>query len=260
MSGIYNFSISDIKKHLGNGLGLRSNKYAVVVPLPKEGSKKLAILSRSTSLPERQIGTVDLYHKGRRYKVRGETDLSNQFTINVIDDSKMTLRKYFDAWMKSVDDTEPDYESLLSQLAGSEWTDLLNAAGGTIQALTEVGLEIKQKGLLNYSLSEIKDTLSGNSILAAYQVDVDIYQLDGEGNPVYGYRLQNCYPTEVGAVEINDEEQNNMSQFSVILTYSDFIPLDPNASVTSQVVSTVAGDAGTGLLSSWKTFKETFNL
>lgn len=251
--GLYNFTLKDLKKELGDGLGIRSNSYAVVVPLPYAGSRKLAVLAKSTSLPERNVGTIDLYHKGRRYKVRGETDLNGSYTINLTDDANMNLRKYFDAWLKSVDDTSSieDSSNLLNDLSDGLWNDAVNTLSGTVRAVSEMASSFTS--WTDLAVGTLKDTISDNQILAPYQVEVDVYQLDRNGNPIYGYRLQNCFPTEVGAVEISDENADQLSEFSVQLCYSDFIPIDPNQSNTSKILGAVVGESATKLPSNIST-------
>lgn len=250
----FNFTISDIKKHLGNGLGIRSNKYVILVPLAGGLSKKLAILAKSTSLPERNLGTVDLYHKGRRYKVRGDTDLQNTYNISLTDDSEMKLRKAFDAWLRSVDNPETDKDATNPGLLGyNTLSDSFNALTGSINAASELISEFSQSS----ASSILKNAFIGNAALASYQKNVEVYQLTKSGVPVYGYQLQNCYPTEVGAVEISDESDNQFSEFSVTLTYSDFIPLDPSESEAAKVLSSVLGDSASDLLKSGRQFIET---
>lgn len=257
--------LSDLKKQLGDGLGIRSNKYVIMVPLPYDGSYKLAVLAKSTSLPERTIGTVDLYHMGRRYKVRGETDLSHQYTINMLDDSQMKLRRYFDAWLKSVDNTTPEFEGIIGEMFEGQWKDALNVVSGTLQGIAQVAREVRSSGATwaerakNYAISSFRDSITDNQILAPYQVDVNVYQMDNTGqNVIYGYKLQNCYPTEVGAVEIADENENQMSEFSVQLTYSDFEPIEPDKSTTDSIIENVLGDSASTVKNSWKIIKESF--
>lgn len=250
----FNFTISDIKKQLGDGLGIRSNKYVILVPLPGGLSKKLAVLAKATSLPERNIGTVDLYHKGRRYKVRGDTDLQNTYNISLTDDSEMKLRKAFDSWLRSVDNPETDRDAVNSGLNGFQsLSDAFNSITGALNGASELISEYSQSGVSGV----LKNAFINNSALAGYQKTVEVYQLTKSGVPVYGYQLQNCYPTEVGAVEISDESDNQFSEFSVVLTYSDFIPVDPNASEAAKVVTTLLGDSASDLIKSGRQFIET---
>lgn len=248
----FNFTLSDIKKQLGDGLGIRSNKYVIIIPMPGL-TKKMAVLAKSTSLPERNVGSVDLYHKGRRYKVRGDTDLQGTYNISLTDDSEMKLRKYFDLWLRMVDNPETDKEATSSGLLGNELSSALNSLTGTLNAASELASELS-----NASFGSImKNAFIGNSALATYQKSVEVYQLGKTGDLVYGYQLQNCYPTEVGAVEISDENANQFSEFNVTLTYSDFIPMDPNESAASKIINSALGDSGSDLVKAGRQFLET---
>ena len=82
------FTITDLKKHLGPGLGLRKNKYLIEIPVPGIEGRTLNILCRSAGLPERTITTQSLWHKGRKYNVRGETDYGGTYDVSILDDSK----------------------------------------------------------------------------------------------------------------------------------------------------------------------------
>ena len=248
----YNFTLSDLKKQLGDGLGIRSNKYVVIVPFPGIIGRKLAVLARSTSLPERQIGVTEIYHKGRRYKMRGETDIQSNFTINLTDDSEMKLRQYFDSWLRLVDNPDTDKEATNTGVISS-LSDLMNGITGALNAASELISEYSTTSLS----SIISNSFIDNNILASYQKNVEVYQLNKNNEPVYGYLLQNCYPTEVGAVEISDETANEFSQFSVQLTYSDFVPLLPTESEVLKVIKAVAGDEASALATSTKQLFET---
>lgn len=250
--GNFSFTLSDLKKQLGDGLGIRSNKYVVIVPFPGIIGRKLAVLARSTSLPERGIGVAEIYHKGRRYKIRGETDLQNAFTINLTDDSEMKLRQYFDTWLRLVDNPETDLEATSEGIMGG-FSDLLNSLTGAVNAASELISEYS-----NTSLSSvIKGSFFNSNTLPSYQKDVEVYQLNKNNEAIYGYLLQNCFPTEVGAVEISDEQEGEFSQFSVNLTYSDFIPLLPNESEVAKVIKAIAGDNAAALATAGNTLYET---
>ena len=81
----YGFNITELKKNLGPGLGLRKNRFLVEIPIPGIEGKTLNILCRSAGLPERNISTTQYWHKGRDYNVRGETDYVWQYEISIVD-------------------------------------------------------------------------------------------------------------------------------------------------------------------------------
>lgn len=47
----------------------------------------------------------------------------------------------------------------------------------------------------------------------------EVYQLDREGNPVKGYRLEGLYPEMTAAQELNSETQNTITEFECVLQY-----------------------------------------
>jgi len=206
------FTISDLKKELGPGLGLRKSKYLLEVPVPATNGKKLNILCRSTALPERTISTTPVFHLGRKYNVRAETAFDGSYTISIVDDSKMTIRALFDAWLSLVDQTKPK-EAGLSGKTGSGVDGLISAAS-TLSTSFEGGGE-------SFALN----AFDGGSGYPKYQTDVSLWQLGNRNQKVYGYKLQNAYPTKIGTVELDDSDENTLSEFSIDFTYSELIPL-----------------------------------
>jgi len=186
-----NSMITELKKHLGPGLGLRKNKYLVEIPAGPGNGFNMNILCQSAGLPERNISTTEIFHKGRKYQVRGETDFIGEWEISIIDDSAMTIRQAFDAWLYEVDNSKP-------------------GESGTATASGAVGGNLEGK---------------------AYQRDITIWQMKYVGSPngvkeekVYGYVLQNCYPKSLGIVTLADDDTNTLSQFSVNFAFSEFEP------------------------------------
>lgn len=237
--GTFSFSLSDIKKQLGPGLGVRSNAYLLEVAVVGAVSKKLAVLCQSTALPERNIGTADIFYKGRKYKMRGETDLSGTYTINITDDSEMKLRRMFDSWMREVDNTTPKGSNALAGLFGGAMGDLMEVANGTLKAVNE----IKSAWEFDGGVSWLKNMIMGKPLPANYQTTVNIWQLTKVKEKLYGYALTNAFPIEVGAVEVSDENENQLSMFSVTFAYSDFEPIEDKG-IIGQIVDTVIGQEG----------------
>lgn len=233
------FTLSDLKKEMGPGLGLRKNKYLIEIPVPGVSGRKINILCRSTSLPERNISTIDVYDKGRRYKVRGETDFPGVYNISILDDSEMNIRKLFDQWINLVDNTKPRDDGILGAL-GNNFTQAAEAISGVINAFNTLKSSFEMDGGLSFILNGI----DGNPGTVNYQTDVNVWQLDAKNNKIYGYQLQNAFPTTVGTVELDDGEENSLSEFSVDFTYSEFIPLE-NKTDFETVTERLLGTAGT---------------
>ena len=53
-----------------------------------------------------------------------------------------------------------------------------------------------------------------------YQVDLDVYQLDRNGSPVKHYKFVDCFPTEVSAIELNFDTNNQIEEFTTTFQYN----------------------------------------
>lgn len=227
-----NFNITELKKHLGPGLGLRKNRYMLEIPVPTVNGETINMLCQSAGLPERNISTTELWHKGRRYTVRGETDFVGEYEISIIDDDHMRIRKLFDSWMKQIDNSRPDKNS---SILGASFEEI---NPGLLDNLSDgIGLANKVKNtfenprqLLDFTIGVFNS--SAQLSTAAYQTDINIWQMDrpinGQSNDkqkIYGYKLQNAFPKSIGIVTLDDGEENTLSQFSVVFAFSEFIPL-----------------------------------
>lgn len=227
-----NFSITELKKHLGPGLGLRKNRYLIEIPVPTVTGEAINILCQSAGLPERSINTTDVWHKGRRYTVRGETDFVGDYEISIIDDDQMKIRQLFDLWIKQVDNSRLNKNA---GLMGSSFEELVPGGLDNLEGL--VGLANQTKNLfenpsqaLDFAIGQINENTQMAS--AAYQTDINIWQMDYPSTregvdkfKIYGYKLQNAFPKNIGIVTLQDNEENTLSEFSVTFAFSEFIPL-----------------------------------
>lgn len=225
------FNINELKKHLGPGLGLRKNRYMIEIPVPTVNGETINMLCQSAGLPERNISTVDLFHKGRRYTIRGEMDFIGEYEVSIIDDDQMRIRKLFDTWMKQIDNTRPDKNS---SLLGASFEDispgLLDEATAGLRLANQVKNTIENpRQAIDFTIGVMDKNAQLST--AIYQTDINIWQMDrpSSSSPdkqkIYGYKLQNAFPKSVGIVTLEDEEENTLSQFSVTFAFSEFIPL-----------------------------------
>ena len=247
-----NFTINEIKKHLGPGLGLRKNRYMIEVPVPVVSGETINVLCQSAGLPERNNVTSDLWHKGRKYTVRGETDFIGEYTISIIDDDEMRIRKLFDSWMKTMDNTRPDKNA---SLLGASFEEISPVSLNEIEQGLGLVNTIKntvqnQRQLADFAIGQF----AANSGLpsARYQTDINIWQLANlnsgiseDSKKVYGYKLQNAFPKQIGIVSLEDGEENTLSQFSVTFAFSEYIPL---YGIKQDITNAVLGDQVSDIL------------
>jgi len=232
-----NFTITDLKKHLGPGLGLRKNKYLLELPVPGIAGASLNILCRSAGLPERNITTSTIYHKGRKYNVRGETDYTGTYEISLVDDSDMQIRTIFDKWLKQIDNSKPKNSGIVGASFEEIAPGLLDNIKDGVTAINQAKTTLENPN--DFIIGLLDEGIGTSS--AAYQTDVNIWQLDSYGEKVKGYKLQNCFPSSLGIVTLEDGDENTLSEFSVTLTYSEFIPL-VNESLGDGLLKAALGD------------------
>jgi hypothetical protein len=248
------FTISDLKKHLGAGLGLRKNRYLLEIPVPSVEGEKLNVLCRSAGLPERNITPSEIFHKGRKYIMRGETDFVGSYEVSILDDSEMNIRRTFDKWLKSVDNSKPANQGIFSggsyeEGVGNVLDNIKSGVAVANQAQDLIDNPLQTTG--NFFLGLIDSGL--NTPFAQYQVDINIWQLSGSGKKVYGYKLQNAFPTSLGTVTMGDEEENSLTEFSVVFSFSEFLALE-GIDISEEIANTLLGDDAQDVISGIESF------
>lgn len=235
------YNISQLKNHLGTGLGLRKNKYLIEIPMPTIDGETLNILCQSAGFPERSNNTTEIWHKGRRYTVRGETDFGGEYEISILDDSDMRIRYLFDTWMKQVDNTRPNSNDGLLGSSFEIFDRVVEeVADGVAAANSVINTITNPTQLLNFT-SGLLDSNKGISA-ASYQTDINIWQLDGKNQKVYGYKIQNAFPKNIGDLTLEDSDENSLSEFRITFAFSEFIPIK---NTNREIVSSILGDRAT---------------
>lgn len=241
-------TIANLKNSLNSGT--RTNKYLLELPIEGGDSATLNILCKSAGFPERTMNITTIFHKGRKYTARGETDYGGTYEITIIDDSSMTYRKLFDEWMKRIDDSKP-------ASAGISGGSFEKAVGGVLKEINAGVKAIKMvknviqnpKSLVGMALN----FLEGGGTNVKYQIDLNIWQLSTTGKKVYGYKLQNAFPTTIGSVTFDDEAQNTLTEYTVTFSFSEFEPLE-DKSTFERIAGVIVGE------NTVKTFKNVQSL
>ena len=70
-----------------------------------------------------------------------------------------------------------------------------------------------------------------------YSVDVVIQQLNQKNIPVYGVRMEKCFPTNLAAVELDNTADNTMQEVTVTWAYDKYKPEGPISSTASALRS-----------------------
>lgn len=77
-------------------------------------------------------------------------------------------------------------------------------------------LEQWQTGIQNHGAT------NGRTAHTEYQVDLAVIQLDRNGAPLKTYNLVNAYPTNIGEIELDYDNQNQLEIFPVQFVYDYF--------------------------------------
>ena len=220
-------TVNDLKNAL-NG-GSKKNKFLVELSYSEADSRKLNLLCKTVNFPPKSISPVSAYYHGRKYNLRSEVDYGGSIDLTFIDDDELSIRQFFDKWMKRVDDSSKlKSGSFESSSGGTGLFDIIDTAKGIYDEVTDfvkdpMGTIIKPFKELGGSFLS---GLTGSSVLADYQAYMKIWQLDGEGNKVYGYEVQNIFPTSIGEVTYDDSEMDSLVEFNVTFAFSEFDPCE----------------------------------
>ena len=77
-------------------------------------------------------------------------------------------------------------------------------------------LEQWQSGIQQYN------TTNGRTNPTDYQVDLSVHQLDRNGATIKSYKSTDAFPTNIGAITLDYEQQNAIEQFDVEFVYNFF--------------------------------------
>lgn len=77
-------------------------------------------------------------------------------------------------------------------------------------------LEVWQNGIQNYN------TTLGRTNPRDYQVDLSVFQLDRSGAIIKSYKFIDAMPVNIGPIQLDFDQQNQIEQFDVEFTYNYF--------------------------------------
>lgn len=216
-------TVRDLKRALGRGMGSRTNKYLLEFDLPMHhtvGLEKFNILCYATSLPQRSMSTATLWRMGRKYNVRGEVDYGGTWNLTFLEDSEMSVRRALEAWHIDIDN---------SKLQGTALEGIYDPVASKVRH-RESDLYFREHGYKDQYFGATGAKLGSEYAPSTprYQTDIKIFQLDQVGNRVLGYLMQNAFISEISAMEFADDQENQLSKTTGVITFSEFLPLEPS--------------------------------
>lgn len=182
------FNISSFRTAIKSGS--RPNLFRINVTAPSGLTSAnitgYTALVRSAALPSATIGTIELpMNGGRRFKLGGDRVFS-EWTSTVLNDENYTLRSSLEAWQNQMVFTNYEVDTALGNRS---------AAGGA--------------------------TTTGTATPAGLYGTIEIYQLDetGASVPNGSYRLVNCWPSDISAIDLSYDTTDAVEDFTVTWTY-----------------------------------------
>jgi len=196
--------LSELVQTLGSGA--RTNKYRVIFPF---FGKELDIQCHEVSSPGRSIGVVDVYLKGREYKIAGDRADTSQITLVFYNDPNLIIRNFFLRVISEIQSyNTPDtvntesirnYVQTASEIFNAPGlNDLYSGIIGGINLINQVSYNIDN--VLGFASG-----LTGGEISPGYQYDISIQQLDEKGNVASETILMNAWISEVSEIQYTDE-------------------------------------------------------
>jgi hypothetical protein len=99
-------NLTNFKSNFSGG-GARPNLFQVTIDFPSgvsdgaNAGRQTNFLVKAASIPASVLGTVEVPYRGRKLKVAGDRTFE-PWTITVINDTDMKIRKAFEEWMNIV--------------------------------------------------------------------------------------------------------------------------------------------------------------
>jgi hypothetical protein len=231
--------------------GARSNKYRVLYPV---FGNEIDIVCKSTSMPGRTLGTVEVFVKGRKFQLASESADDNTWEIEFYNVPDLLHRRFFLKMIGGVHNhNTPDYLndggsipapninsgtnlSVSGSSNNSSASSLASFLGGVSDSVTKINSAYNDLKNLWGSAKKVSNNLkqaingdwqsllsliseNGYSSTPWYQQEVIIQQLDNNGQPIAEAVLHNCFVTSVGEIEYSDES-GDISTTTVTFSYS----------------------------------------
>ena len=178
------FNISSFRTAIKSGSRPNLFRINVTAPSGLTGANitGYTALVRSAALPSATIGTIELpMNGGRRFKLGGDR-VFTEWTSTVLNDEHYTIRSSLEAWQNAMVFTNFEKSTLGNR----------SSVGG--------GANTAPTGLYGTVL---------------------IYQLAEDGSAVTNgsYKLVNCWPSDISAIDLSYDTTDAVEDFTVTWTY-----------------------------------------
>jgi len=194
------FNIEEFKsKGLTLG-GARSSLFTCEIVFPPGANiqtgvnSKFTFSCRAAELPAMTIGTVEVPYFGRRIKIAGDRTFAD-WTATIMNDEDWAVRSAFEAWQNAINE-------MVGNVRVNQFVNELPSSQGPVGPQPGQGI-------------------TG----ASYKQTVSITQFGKGGNEVAKYQLIGAYPTDLGAITLDWDNQNQIETFPVTIAYDYWVPV-----------------------------------
>ena len=151
----------------------------------------LSYQAKGAEIPASALGTIEVGYFGRKIKVAGNRTFSD-WTVNIYCDEDMVSRSFFEAWSDGINTMESN---------------------------------VRETGAVSSGGSGSGSIMPGQT---GYKVDLIVYQYGQDGAKLRSYTLVGAWPADVGAVQLDWDNANQIITFPVRFAYDYWLPLDEN--------------------------------
>jgi len=192
--------------------GARGNKYRITIPVVEANfSRKFDFMVQSTTFPSKTITPVEVFIKGRKVQLRGETNLENTWDLTFYNTVDMKARRLLLEWMDEVHKNQWSPDSI-NQGPLRDVLDSIKSIGKGISNLLENPLSLFDDGVISY------------------QKNILIEQLDNNGNVTFKTLLIGAFPVNIGRTDLADSE-GNVTQSTVTFAFTDILHESPDEGI-----------------------------
>jgi len=180
--------------------GARTNKYRVIIPINQTSfSEDIDFMAQNTTFPSRTITPVEVFIKGRKVQIRGETNLENTWDVTFYNSENMELRLLFLLWMQEIHKNQyiVASDNMITKIG-----NMISGIKNTVTSLIENPLGLFDAGLINY------------------QKEITIEQINSDGDTTFTTKLIGAFPINVSAIDLEDSN-SDVSKTTVTLAFTD---------------------------------------
>jgi hypothetical protein len=200
---ISGFNIDGFKS---NGLalgGARSSLFSVQLTVPpalnvgQNISQKFSFSCRAAELPAATIGTIEVPYFGRRIKIAGDRTFAD-WNVTIMNDEDFAVRSMIEGWQNGI-----------NEFIGN----------------------IRDPGFISENAVATTPTGGTQPPGQSYKQTIEVFQYGKGGSIIASYQLIGAYPTDIGAIGLDWDNQNQIEVFPVTFAYDYWIPNQTNYTV-----------------------------